>query len=358
VAQGPTAARFAALVKAGQTTVRYASRPASSLRYDLAYGVQGQVTTAQEHRPRSRDLAAVRTAYHENVAGAVRYVNAAVDFFGTELGNGWSVPVKAGEERVEYFTPGRWQLMSGGAGGPRDTLSATLDLAAGRTYRVGWNRAVAGPWVHGTVMTLDGERPWAWRDRDAIDVVLPLYADADGHPRVPFPDDGTDTGSISLYRDGGLVATAPVPDRARFEVPPAPGTYRLVAETARAVDWWPQWTKVTAAWTFPSSAAGNGRPLSLPTARFTPDVDLRNRAPGSRPFTVPVRTSTASRTVTVDVSFDDGRTWHRAAVRGSGDRWTASVFHPRSGHASFRTTVVDTAGNRLEQTVVRAYGIG
>ncbi|GIJ71759.1 S8 family serine peptidase [Virgisporangium ochraceum] len=357
VAQGPTAARLAALVKAAPTTVRYTSRPASSLRYELAYGVQGRVTTAQQHRPRSSDLAAVRTAYHENVAGAVRYVNAAVGFFGTELGNGWSVPVTAGVERVEYFTPGRWQLMSGGSGGPRDTLSETIDLAARRTYRVGWNAAVAGPWIRGTVLTPDGERPWAWRDRDAIDVLLPLYADAAGHPRVPFPDDGTDTGSISLYRDGELVGTAPVPDRARFEVPPAPGTYRLVAATTRAVDWWPRWTTVSAAWTFPSSAAGNGNPLPLPTARLVPDVDVRNRAPGGRAFTVPVHVSTAARTVTVDVSYDDGRTWHRAAVSGSGDRWTASVHHPRTGHASFRTTVVDTAGNRLEQTVIRAYGL-
>ncbi|GIJ57808.1 peptidase [Virgisporangium aurantiacum] len=354
---GRTAARLAALVKSGQTTVRYASRPASSLRYELAYGVRGQLTTAQEHRPRTKDLAAVRTAYHDNVAGAVRYVVASVDYLDTQLGGGWSAPVLAGRETVEYFTPGTWRLSSGGYWGPRDSMGETIDLAARRTYRITWNKAVAGPVFPGTVRTRAGERPWVWRDSDAIDVILPLYGDAAGHPRVPFPEDGTDTGSISLYRDGALVGTVPAPDQARFEVPPGPGTYRLVAETNRAVDWWPQWTTVSAAWTFRSSAAGNGKPLPLLTARFTPDVDVRNRAPGGCPFTIPVQTSSAVKTVTVDVSYDDGRTWHRAAVRGSGDRWTASVFHPRSGQVSLRATAVDAAGNRVEQTVLRAYTI-
>lgn len=75
-------------------------------------------------------------------------------------------------------------------------------------------------------------------------------------------------------------------------------------------------------------------------------------------FAVPVWTSTTATSVRVEVSYDDGRTWHRAAVRGSGDRWTASVLHPRSGHASVRMTVVDPQGNRLEQTVIRAYELG
>ncbi|GAA4471294.1 S8 family peptidase [Phytohabitans houttuyneae] len=362
---GPTAARLAALAKAGGATVRYASRPMPEHRYELAYGVLGQVTGAQVHRPRTRDLAAVRTAYHDNVADSVRYVAARVDFFGTSLGGGWSMPVRAPQERVEYFSPGTWHLDAHGYWGPRDSLDDTLELAAGRTYRLAWNKAVAGPTFAGATATReDGARPWAWRDGGAIDVVLPLYGDGAGRPRVPFGEDGTDTGSISLYRDGTLVSTAPVPDRARFEVPAGPARYRLVAHTERSVDWWPQWTSVTAAWTFRSSAAGEGEKLPLLAARFAPAVDLRNRAPGGRSFTIPVyveRQDTervSVRRLTVDVSYDDGRTWHEATVRRSGPRWTATVHHPAGGHAALRASVTDADGNTVVQTVLRAYAIG
>jgi subtilisin family serine protease len=361
---GPTAARLAALVKADGATVEYTSRPLPDHRYELVYGVLGKVTTPQVHHPRTRDLAAVRTAYHDNVAGSRRYVVASTDFFGTSLGGGWSVPVKAPQERIEYFTPGTWQLDSHGYWGPRDSLTDTLTLAARRTYRIAWNKAVAGPTFHGGADTRTGPRPWAWRDGGAIDVVLPLYGDGDGRPRVPFSEDGTDTGTITLYRNGTLVGTASVPDQARFDVPAEPGTYRLVANSSRSVDWWPQWTKVSAVWTFRSSAAGEGKELPLLTARFTPDVDLHNRAPAGRPFTFPVHVerqaagAVAVRKLAVDVSYDDGRTWQAATVKRSGPRWTATVRHPAGGHAALRATVTDTQGNTLEQTVLRAYQIG
>jgi len=355
---GPTAARLAALVKAGPTTVRYASHPVPDHRYELAYGVRGKVTTAQVHRPRTRDLAAVRTAYHDNVADSVRYVAATTDFFGTSLGGGWSIPVKAPRERIEYFTPGTWSASSSGYWGPRDSLDETLVLAGRRTYRISWNKAVAGPTFRSEARTRAGARPWAWREGGAIDVILPMYGDAAGRPRVPFTEDGTDTGSISLYRNGTLVATAPVPDQARFDVPAEPGTYRLAAETTRSVHWWPQWTKVSAVWTFRSSAADEGKALPLVTARFDPGVDLRNRAPGGRTFTIPVYVERAVRKLTVDVSYDDGRTWRTAKVKRTGGHWLVTVEHPRHGHAAFRTKVTDTAGNTLEQTVLRAYQIG
>jgi hypothetical protein len=57
---------------------------------------------------------------------------------------------------------------------------------------------------------------------------------------------------------------------------------------------------------------------------------------------------------TVEVSFDDGETWRRAPVlTGHVFRW-----HPRGeGFVSLRATATDTAGNTVEQTAIRAYGI-
>jgi hypothetical protein len=259
---------------------------------------------------------------------------------------------RSAQERVEYFTPGTWHLHSGGYWGPRDSLNETVRLAAGREYRIVWNKAVSGPAFP--------DSSYAVRRDGALDVTLPMYTDAAGHPRVPFDWD-TDTGSIRLYRDGALVGAEPVPHQARFAVPPEPATYRLEATTSRSVAWWPLSTSVSAAWTFSSSAAGEDTALPLLTARFDPAVDLRNRAPGGTAFTFPAAVGGSGAAVTalaVDVSYDDGRTWTSAAVTRSGDRWTVAVTHPASGYASLRAKATDTAGNEVVQTVLRAYAIG
>ena len=365
-ADGPTAERFAALVKARTATVSYASRPFSKQRYELAYGVERQVTGAQVYRPKTKDLAKVQTAYHANFTGWRRTNNAFAQFFGRFHGVGWTEPIAAPGERTEYFTPGTWWLASGGAGGGRDELVDTLRFEGRRDYRVAWNKAVAGPAFRGTTLTQEGARPWAWRKDDAIDAILPIFSDSQGRARVPEAGDaafGGDTGSISLYRNGTLVGTEAVPDRARFDVPPDGAAYRLTAEANREGDWWPQSTKVTASWGFRSAAADEGKPLPLLTARFDPAVDLQNRAPGGNQFTFPAYVERQGsdpkvKTFTVEVSYDDGGTWTAARVTRTGDHWTVTVNHPSAGHASLRAKATDTDGNTVEQTVIRAYQIG
>jgi hypothetical protein len=99
------------------------------------------------------------------------------------------------------------------------------------------------------------------------------------------------------------------------------------------------------------------------TTRFDPAVDVHNRAPGDRRFSFPAHVARQDgpvqvRALTVEVSYDDGATWRPADVRRDHDHWTVSVRHPRSGFASLRSTVSDVDGNRLTQTVLRAYEIG
>jgi hypothetical protein len=58
------------------------------------------------------------------------------------------------------------------------------------------------------------------------------------------------------------------------------------------------------------------------------------------------------------VSYDDGKTWRPAAVTRAGDHFDVRVNHPAAGYASLRAKATDSAGNTVEQTVIRAYTIG
>ncbi len=359
---GATAARFVAHARTEGATASYVSTPLSTLRYELAYGVEGQVTTPQVHRPRTRDLAEVRTAYHDNAPGEVR-VAANMRFFGGSLGATYAAGTASQQVRKEYFTPGTWLLQWNLAW--RGSLTDTRTFVAGKRHEIAWNKAVAGPSLRGLTVTYSGEepRPWVWRRNGVIDMALPMYGDAAGRPRSSGAMRGV-TGSISLYRGDTLVGTTPDPTWATFPVPDEDGTYRLVAESNRAGDEnWPLWTTIGADWTFRSSSAGDAKALPLLTARFDPAVDIRNRAPGGRRFSFPayVERQDGAATVTaftVEVSYDDGRTWQPATTRRTGDHWTVGVSHPATGHASLRATATDSDGNSVRQTVLRAYEIG
>jgi subtilisin family serine protease len=361
-AQSVTAQRFAALAKTGGAAATVVSRPSPNLRYELGDGVEKQVTAPRVQRPKTGDLAEVRTAYHDNAPGQVRYV-AGREFFGRNVGYGYTEPVAAQQERSEYYSPGKWETVW--TAGLRGELTENLDLAAGRKYRLSWNKAVAGPSLRGLTITHSGEtpRPWAWRKDGVFDLWLPLFGDGAGRPRKPESFAG-DTGSVSLTRDGAAIPVEPSgePTLATIPVPDADGAYRLTAEAHRHVDWWPLSTDVSAEWTFRSSSAADGTALPLLTTRFDPAVDLRNRAPGGRPFTFPAyveRQGGGGRVTTfgVETSFDDGRTWQPAKVVRTGDHWTVRVTNPASGAVSLRATATDDGGNTVRQTVVRAYAV-
>jgi hypothetical protein len=357
-----TAQRFTELAKTGTASATVVSRPSPDFRYELADGVEQQVTAPRVQRPKTRDLAEVHAAYYDNAPGEVRYV-AGHEFFGRMVGYGYTEPVAAQQERSEYYSPGKWDTVWTAAW--RGELTEDLDLTAGREYRLAWNKAVAWPSLRGLTVTHYGEapRPWAWRKDGVFDLWLPMFGDAAGHPRKPDSSAG-DTGSVSLSKDGVAIPVPPSgePTLATVPVPDGDGAYRLTAEVHRHADWWPLWTDVSAEWAFRSSSAADGRALPLLTARFDPAVDVRNRAPGNRVFTFPAYVERqgggAGSRLAVETSTDDGRTWRPAPAIRSGDHWTVVVRNPASGYVSLLASAADDAGNTVRQTVIRAYAVG
>jgi hypothetical protein len=142
----------------------------------------------------------------------------------------------------------------------------------------------------------------------------------------------------------------------------------LTATSTRTVPWSDLSTRVEASWTFSSARVPGEAPAPLPlmAVRFTAPVDLANQAAGGRPAVVPVTVQRMAgaapariRRLTVEASYDDGRTWRPAAVGGHGASRLVVLWHPElaatTGFVSLRATATDTAGNTVEETLVRAY---
>jgi hypothetical protein len=116
---------------------------------------------------------------------------------------------------------------------------------------------------------------------------------------------------------------------------------------------------------FDSEHTDEASPLPLISVRFKPSLDARGRAYSGIPMLIPVMVERVGSEepvrvgdLGVDVSFNDGATWSRVPVKRVDKQWFAVVLHPKQGHyVSLRATARDHHGNKVEQTVIRAYGL-
>jgi subtilisin family serine protease len=221
---------------------------------------------------------------------------------------------------------------------------------AGQAYGERWNNAVFGPVFPGP-----GDHDWnkgVTRTGDVITVDMPLYGDGAG--RV---DREEGLGTTVLYRDGTQIGKSTAAGQGSFPVPAGDAQYRLEVDAQRGTPFALS-TKTRVVWTFRSGHVETAA-LPLSAVRFAPALDLFNTAPSSRAFTVPVTVTTQPGSsagqltgLTVDVSYDDGGTWTKATVQDG----VVTVCHPEgTGYVSLRAMAVDSDGNRVEQTILRAY---
>ncbi|MDN3270362.1 hypothetical protein [Streptomyces sp. MA15] len=139
-------------------------------------------------------------------------------------------------------------------------------------------------------------------------------------------------------------------------------TYRISTDVTRSTAVARVSTRVEADWTFTSRrpAAGAETVLPLSTVRFAPPLSPASTAEAGRSLRVPLTVEGAAAgghlgSLTVRASYDDGRTWRRAPVRG-GERKSVLLHHPRDARTvSLRTVVSDKRGNVGRQTIHSAH---
>ncbi|WP_405058604.1 S8 family serine peptidase [Kribbella sp. NBC_01505] len=253
-------------------------------------------------------------------------------------------------------TPATWKRFaidfSVGTGIPIPTLygqliSAPKPYRAGRTYREQLSTAVFTP-----------QPTAATREGDKLSIAVAPVSDAEGSQGVSV----TSSTRTRLFANGRqVVDTTGFGELTIVNLPAEKTTYRIDATQTRSA-FYPMSTRTDLSWTF-TSAAGTAK-LPLVGVRFKPEVDATNavrRTPVTAlPIVVDPQPGAALpnlRTVGLQVSGDDGTTWHPAKVVRTGDGRYLAIFEtPKDAKGiSLKTNVVDNAGTTTDLTVINAY---
>ncbi|HEY0700517.1 MAG TPA: PA domain-containing protein [Micromonospora sp.] len=194
-------------------------------------------------------------------------------------------------------------------------------------------------------------------------------------PRHVLP--GSLLGAQLVDAAGNSIPVSTVHRLSAYVLPPEPQRYTLRGTDSAGVQY---------EWTFNSGTAGDnrpagttciqemyfgepcGEPVPMIYLRHAASVDIDNTAPAGGWQEVGVTAlhhmpnAPQITSVTTEVSFDGGQTWHATrAIRHRDGTQTVTFQVPAlantNGHVSLRTTAGDTAGNSTVQTTVDAYAL-
>jgi hypothetical protein len=329
--------------------------------YQAGWHLAGSFGTGFTRHVGSKEVAKVQAEYAANATGASGRRNNTPSVPGVSYPTGYDFPpVALPGTRTEYYAGDvSWRsVVTEGIeedGFPRPLTQMSKEAtgyAPGRTYTERWNGAVLG------MPMTPALPPYPTVERRGDELLLRLggYGDAEGH--VGYAEADGLGGQISVHRDGDLVSER-TGSLVSIDVDPSPGRYRVdysvTAPSLRLS------TRRDTTFEFDSAHIEGSVTPSLTAIGFAPSLDLGNTARTNRTMHIPLTFTRQGspdkvRTVEVETSFDDGATWRKAPV--SAGKWSVRVKNPaRPGYVSLRGRVVDSAGNEVTMTVIRAYEV-
>ncbi|MFE2417653.1 S8 family serine peptidase [Streptomyces hokutonensis] len=358
IATGEQGAGLAALLKTGKkVTLKLSGTPVSPYVYNLLAAQSGTITANQTYSLDKSNTVKRKARYYGATAGEMGadtlYTFRPWQRFGVD----GSVPTQLGTERDEYYyvdpDTRTWHLVYPNSKAYKGEWSPLRTFTkAGTEPTEDWLRQVVRPGS-------SEEYGLSTRTGDKLAFsVTELNDSTPGHYGYIDTVDATAQGK--LYADGQFVGDSARGGYGTFDVPAAKSSYRFDLDVQRKAAWAKYSTSTHTEWTFASAHTDTATALPLLTVGITPkDLDLLNRADAKRELTVGLPVANQSGSVRANslkawVSYDDGASWKEVSVKKGEAR-----FRPAKGatSVSLRVRATDHDGNRIDQTVLRAFGL-
>ncbi|WP_416986201.1 S8 family serine peptidase [Streptomyces sp. T028] len=344
-----------AALQRGDDKLKVTSHPTTDYLYDVVHHWSGAVPADPTWRVERSDLGRVNVSFRNYRPGKAME-------FRTDVWRGWTVSnqvtAPAQGERTDWVTAdAEWVEDAIIASETMQHSIGVLHYPAGKTAEVRWfgpiQRPRMGPMGYQPVRYLDG-----------MYITAPSWGDSgSGHVGQAHGNSAVKDW-MSLYQgdrqlnwgnNEWLAVTGLAPERL---------PYRLVLDNDRG-SWANPYSRHTLTeWNFTSAAGGADAADALPLIQLDYGVDTDRAGRADRRTTLTVTpshlpgTTAAIGKPSLEVSYDDGKTWQRADLTRDGAGWRTGLHAPKSaGFATLRVTARDSAGNDVSQTITRAFGL-
>jgi subtilisin family serine protease len=324
----------------------------TTTRWDLLYTRTGTFYTGFTHTTGRSELARVDVGMGEPAAGKTGMVGADWEIDGSGVGGGFGSVALPNTQTHYVTTPKgvKWSFdfmqMDAKGAMEADQFGRSHTYTAGHTYSTHFNRGVFGPAVGS----------WAsYRDGDTFGLCPSLFTDGSGH----VGDSAYSKARFTLTGAGRtFVDVKDVPCTDVAGVPLGRTTYTAHTDVTRSSKLSAVTTRLVTDWTFTSAKSDERLPLSV--VRFTPWLSATSTAKAGAKFTVPlgIQGSGAAKpkSLSVKVSYDEGKTWHTAKVATVKGARVLHLTHPKTATSvSFQASLTDSHGNKVKETIYRAY---
>ncbi|GAA1567548.1 S8 family serine peptidase [Kribbella sancticallisti] len=338
----------------GSRTLTVDSNPTLDYQYDVSR-FWDQVPADPSYKPGSRDLARLDISYRHFRPGQGienRYDVWNVDWESAMNTTGMSVQ----GDRTEWITAGApYQALAEISREIQQIESVRTTYRAGSRTPVTWFGPIQRPRLTKDLSPM--------RLNDGLSIVAPSWSDSGGsHIGTAFGNWDI-TQKVSLYQGSTLVSSADRDQLAVTGLKAEQLPYRIVVDNTRGTYPHPYSTATRTEWSFTSGASADVAPVSLIQLDYVVGTDAAGRTGRRSDLTIAPKWSvdgsaSGIRTPSVELSYDDGKTWHPASLKKHGDGWSTRLAAPDSATAvTLRTRAEDAAGNTVDQQITRAFGL-
>lgn len=355
------------VTKAGKSLQVY-SNPTTEYLYDVVGKYHNKIPADLAYRPRTSDLARVDMSFR-NYRPAQ-----ATDFrYDVWPENGWwavgwpELPGQGQGNRTDYVSPDVKYRESAMVIGETRVIAADKHYSAGSRTAQNWFSPIQRPRVSygGSMLGRFSNFMTAWVSAGWGDA----GADREGYTSHPGVQ-----ASTSIYQGDTLLEQAPTYWATAVGLKPERLPYRIVSEQSRGTWASPYSTSTRTVWDFTSAAGAPHDMEPLPLVQLDYDVDtdfsgkahrgakftVRPAMPGQWPTAYAELPPVAFQNVTLQLSYDDGVTWHRASLKRTSDGrgWRTELDAPKgTRYVTLKAGARDADGNAVEQIITRAFGL-
>ncbi|MGW2687417.1 S8 family serine peptidase [Streptomyces sp. NPDC001414] len=347
------------LVRQAQTrgaTVTAGSAPVSPYVYDLDLTWHNEIPAHLVVQGGAKNLARIDETFDSPAPGSTggEFRFDWPDYNAWAIGPMMPEPVRG--KRTDWVSTGGFNSWSQSAyaDGMVFEAGAKTSYRPGSTQSEEWFKPIERPYLNDTysMPTRTGDHLYldtpAWGSRTHVGM---NQIDGGAEQRQTLYQGTTQLGTGTFTNvSGDAPGAGPLP-------------YRLVVTGKRDVAFTPYSSRTRTEWDFTSKASADGSAAVLPLVQLDYEVatdaagragrhDLVSATAGQLPGAVG-----AGRlgTVTLEMSYDDGATWH-PATRDHAGRFRLDA-PKKASYVSLRASARDSAGNAVHQTVIRAFGL-